>query len=329
MSKLIMPLKNNVVLFVCIGFLNLFGQLDAKERVKKQVVNRPMSKLEVLEEQITVLEAQGQLLREIKNEEGVLKNLLGEIKQEQKTIKENLIKKQNKELWAIKKGNESTERIVKELKMAAVFANSIINVEWLKNKNFSPSGSAASFSFLYILFRALNDCNPRSILEIGIGQTTKMTSQYIAYKNNEAHLILVEHNPVWFNIFKEQIAPSNNIEILMLPLKKTLYKDSETNVYDNLATSVGATKFDLLIVDGGEGRGKYTRTSVLDLIPHNLEKSFIIIFDDYNYGGVRRTIQDVRTKLDEANIKYGFSIYKGEKQQYVIFSQDLDFLERL
>jgi abortive infection bacteriophage resistance protein len=42
----------------------------------------------------------------------------------------------------------------REILMAQIFTSSIVDVEWLKRKSFSPSGSAANYSLLYFISRA-------------------------------------------------------------------------------------------------------------------------------------------------------------------------------
>jgi hypothetical protein len=217
----------------------------------------------------------------------------------------------------------------KECVMGEIFRDSINGIEWLRSKDFSPSGYAANYSFLYILFRVLNDVNPTSIVEFGMGQTSKLTSQYAAYKNANANLVIVEHDQKWIDIFKRQIPTTENIKIMNLSLEEREYNKSKTLVYSKLNQSVGLQKYDLLIVDGGDWAGQYPRIGVLDLIPQCIKDSFVIIFDDYSNEKIVNTTKEALVKLDANKIKYGTTLYAGIRSQFVIYSQDLNFLKEL
>lgn len=224
--------------------------------------------------------------------------------------------------------NEFQEDLLKEILMAEIFKGSLENVDWITSKNFSPFGSAASYSFLYILFRVLNDCNPSSIIEFGMGQSSKLTSQYANNnKKKNAHLFVVEHDLKWINIFKSQLLKEHgNVDILHLPIEERTIETFKTTAYEGLLKNIGDAKFDLLIVDGPNGRPRFSRIGILDLIPEHLDKSFVIILDDYNRIGEQDTGQEIFKKLDQNKILYGHTIYAGIKKQLVIYSKDYSFL---
>jgi hypothetical protein len=222
------------------------------------------------------------------------------------------------------------ERLLKEIVWGVVFAQSIGHVDWLEFKDFSPSGWSANFSFLYILFRVLKDCNPKNILEEGMGQTSMMTSQHVAHNNKNAHLTIIEHDRTWIDLFKKQLPQSENILVVQLPLEKGTFKGLPVKFFKGLQDVAGESRFDLIIVDGGDsGTQGYGRTSVLRLIPQNLEKSFVIIVDDFDRRGMRGTVREIRSKLDESKIEYSTAMYKGKSSQFVIFSPNFGFLKHL
>ncbi|MFA6263009.1 MAG: hypothetical protein WCW33_00135 [Candidatus Babeliales bacterium] len=229
------------------------------------------------------------------------------------------------EFSQLKKSVVHQEKLLQEILMGEIFLSSIADSKWLTVKNFSPAGWAASFTFLYALYRILDDCNPKCILEMGIGQTTKMTTQYVA-TNKAAKLLVVDHNQQWIDLFKPQITQSENVQILRLNLEKASFEGKATAVYQDLAKSVGETKFDLIIVDGGD-RGY--RTSVFDLIPNNLEKSFVIILDDYHFQDKNQTGKALLAKLKTEKIAHGHAVFSGLKKQLVIFSPNFKFLKSI
>src|SRR5690554_4093444 len=69
-------------------------------------------------------------------------------------------------------------KIQSEILIAQKFNNTIVDSKWLQYKSFSPGGWAVDYSFLYTLYRVLNDKKYTKILEFGLGQSSKMIHQY-------------------------------------------------------------------------------------------------------------------------------------------------------
>jgi hypothetical protein len=255
-----------------------------------------------------------------------LSDALAKTKKVPKNIQAQQIVLSEKQAQALR----NQERLLKEILWGVVFAQSIGHVDWLEFKDFSPSGWSANFSFLYILFRVLKDCNPKNIWEEGMGQTSMMTAQHVAHNNKNAHLTIIEHDRTWIDLFEKQLPQSDNILVVQLPLEKVTFKGLPVNNFQGLKDVAGSSRFDLVIVDGGDsGPRGYGRTSVLSLIPQNLEKSFVIIVDDFDRRGMRGTVREIRSKLDESKVKYGMATYKGKSSQFVIFSPNFGFLKHL
>lgn len=220
------------------------------------------------------------------------------------------------------------EKVPRELLMAEIFNNSISGVDWLKSKSFSPSGGAANYSFLYILFRVLNNVQPSSIIEFGIGETSKLTSQYVIYKRDDTSLCIIEHDKNWIDMLKRSISSFKNISILNLDVITAKFKSYDTFIYADLGGRIKDAKFDLIIVDGFAAK-RYSRIYVLDLIPNHIKDSFVIIVDDYDRRGERDTVTELINKLKSYNIEYDTAFYVGIIKQCVIYSKDLYFLKTL
>lgn len=230
--------------------------------------------------------------------------------------------------------HQHMEKLLLENIMAHVFEDSINSIAWIKSKSFSPRGGAANYSLLYIMFRVLNDIQPRSIIEFGIGQSSKLTSQYVTYGTEiDTHLTLVENDPTWINIFKKQIPECDRINILNLDIEEIEINRGtqifETTGYKDLDKNIGDKKFDFIIVDGPRGCPHFSRIEILDLLEKNLANSFIIIMDDYNRIGEQETAKKVMEKLDSLSIKYESTKYKGITTQLVIYSPCYFFLKSL
>lgn len=192
-----------------------------------------------------------------------------------------------------------------ELKYAFVFNDTIKNSEWLKLKDFSLVNSAANYSFMYSLYRILNDAQPRNILEMGLGQTTKLTSQYASYFN-DVKLTVLESDESWIEKFSRNLNLSANTQIVNMSEETFEYNGTTNLRFKDIDKIVGDEKYDLIIIDAPRGfmkvNGanqllKYPRANVWQLIPSNIAEDFIIIIDDYERDGERRTMEHTKELL--------------------------------
>lgn len=212
----------------------------------------------------------------------------------------------------------------KELNFADLLHDTIINSTWLKDKSFSLHGWAANYSFIYMLYRILDNVKPQHILEMGMGQTSRLTSQYVAYGNTNALADIIENDAGWIATYQPQLAQSNRTNVHQCDLDFFTYDNTECLKYKNLSEVVGTTKYDLIIVDGpfgGNGQ-RFPRSNVLDLIENNnLADDFIIIFDDAERLGEQNIIKNTLQLLKNNNIKYANFQRNGIKTQSFITSK--------
>ena len=217
-----------------------------------------------------------------------------------------------------------------ELNFADLLHDSTQHSPWLKDKNFSLYGWAANYSFIYTLFRILDKVSPQHILEMGLGQTTRLTSQYVAYKNPAATLDVCEHNQSWIDIYTPELPHSEHIHVHHLELEYFDFEGKPNDKYKDIAKVTGNTKYNLIIVDGPVGGGKnFPRSNIVDLIPHNLAEDFIIIFDDAERAGEQKTIEQTQARLTEQKITFATQQRHGAKTQFLIFSKSLEFVQYL
>ena len=184
---------------------------------------------------------------------------------------------------------------------------------------------------MYILYRILNEIKPKNILELGLGQTSLMTSSYVQNSGNK--LTIIESNQEWIESFSNKMHLSNNMNIKQVDIERFNFDNSENLRYKNLKSVLQDDKFDLIIIDGPQGFDhennnqmlKYSRSNIWDLIS-NLEDDFIIIVDDYERQGERNTVKRLFNLLDSQNIDYYFNDFRGAKHQLVICSKKYKFL---
>lgn len=223
------------------------------------------------------------------------------------------------------------QKYFNELNFADLLHDTIIQSPWLKDKTFSLFGWAANYSFIYTLYRILDKIQPTNILEMGLGQTTRLTSQYIAFKNPKAHLVVCEHNADWINIYKPELPIGPNADIHHFDLEYFEYDNKPNDKYAHLTEYVQNQKFDLIIVDGPVGGGKnLPRSNILDLIQNNnLADDFVIIFDDAERAGEQATIAKAQDLLCSKSIAFSAFDRQGIKRQHVLTSLSRDFARYL
>lgn len=211
--------------------------------------------------------------------------------------------------------------------------------KWLTNLAFAPGGWAVDYCFLYTMFRALNAAKPWKIIELGLGQTTHMLSQYKGGYNKEhrdsfCHLLTFEHDPQWIEFFKSQsIVP---LDIYECPLKKnaSIEIDGEiyegVNLYDkfDFFSEQPFGKYEFVVIDAPFGTKPYSRVHLLELISKELiEKDhFVIMLDDMDREGEKNTFAKAQELLTKHGYKFKTQIYSGEKSHGIIVSEDLKFL---
>lgn len=222
-------------------------------------------------------------------------------------------------------------RQFRELNFADLLHDTIINSTWLKVKSFSLHGWAANYSFIYMLYRILDNVKPQNILEMGMGQTSRLTSQYVAYCNPKAKLDIIENDAGWIATYQPQLAQNEHIKVHQRDLEFFTYDKTECRKYKNLNEIVENTKYDLIIIDGPWGAlQNLPRSNVLDLIKnHNLADDFIIIFDDAERKGEKNTVTQTINLLQEQNVEHFVFQRFGIKTQTYITSITKSFIQYL
>ncbi|MDD7698431.1 MAG: hypothetical protein SPH50_01320 [Methanobrevibacter smithii] len=215
------------------------------------------------------------------------------------------------------------ERTCEENNWANIFNSTISSTNWLKNKSFSPGRWAAGYPFLYILYRVLDEAKPESILELGLGQTTKMITQYVQYYNIKNHF-LVEHDTSWINICKQTMDLSNT-KIINLALDTKLVDNNPVTIYRDFDKAFDNMRFSLLSIDAPFGSEYISRIDTLSIIPQCLDDNFVILIDDCERTGEQQLVKEIKKRLTENNIKFCYGSYEGLKKTDIIVSDNLKF----
>ncbi len=225
----------------------------------------------------------------------------------------------------IKKELDSLSRKEDELLKALIFNNTIADSKWLKFKSFSPGGWAVDYAFLFTLYRVLNDTHPVSILEFGLGQSSKLIHQYANFYE-DVNAITYEHDSEWINFFMNHVDGDYNINSKLIELHEVEYNTQKSLSYKNIENEFKNKRFNLIVIDAPFGSERYSRSQILNLANNNLENSFCIIIDDYEREGEQETANELMNILESKGIRYSKTIYGGSKQHFLICDEKLFFL---
>lgn len=226
----------------------------------------------------------------------------------------------------------------KDVYYATLFNQVTQHSAWLTDKAFAPGGWAVDYCFLYTMFRSLNACKPNNIIELGLGQTTHMLSQYNDWRNINSSTgkcihTTYEHDADWIDFFKSQSLVSLNIQKCQLVKDTSVVIDGETyehvNYYhDFVKLAATDTKYQFIVIDAPFGTKPYSRIHVLELIANDLidTNHFVIMIDDMNREGEQNTFKKCQEMLKVHGVKFKTQIYSGEKEHGIIVSDSLKFL---
>lgn len=190
-----------------------------------------------------------------------------------------------------------------------------------------PGGWAVGFSFLCVLYRVLDEFRPVSILELGLGQSTKMTSCYMQSGLNEnatTHYI-VEHDEEWADFMKNSVDLKKS-RLVLMPLIEKEYKGDFRVAYENFSEKIGMEKYELILIDGPFGsEGEYSRIDILDIVPKCLADNFVIMADDTERKGEKNMCKELCEILRKNHIDFVSFEYGGVKNFTVIASKSRKF----
>lgn len=227
------------------------------------------------------------------------------------------------------------ERKMKELIWSEVYHDTIRGSKWLsQDLAFSPGRGAIGYQLMYVLYRVLNEVNPTSVLELGMGQSTKLIGSYVASANGECKHYVVEHDENWIEFFSNHYPLPNTTEVVRCAIEDTPVIVEEENRFTNVTKYVGFEeqlkdkKFDLIMIDGPYGYRSpdFSRVDILSILPQCLKEEFVILMDDCDRKGEQQTCQMIGFMLQEAGIPFYSGTYSGEKDVTIIVSQNLKFL---
>ena len=281
---------------------------------------------ELVQEQMAILDRVQERLEDL----SALKEIDFAQKSELDILSQDIEKQKSELLEKVQNLQNKAQLQYQELNFADLLHDSTQNSPWLKDKNFALYGWAANYSFIYTLFRVLDNVQPAHILEMGLGQTSMVTTQYIANKKPAADLDIIENDESWIKVYEPKLAKSQNIKLHQCDIEFFDYEGEQSRKYKELNKITGDKKYNLIIVDGPFGGAqKLPRSNIVDLVEHNLAQDFIIMFDDAERAGEQNTIALTKAKLASLGIEFGFQQRNALKSQVLIFSKSCEFAKYL
>lgn len=225
----------------------------------------------------------------------------------------------------IKINRQNQEEILKnvqELNWANSYHDNIRGEVWISKLSLNIGRWAGSYSFFYILNIVLKNGRPNSILELGVGESTKFISEYLRNDLIDTVHQVVEHNDEWRSKFLENFHLSPNSKISYCPLITEKYKNEDVICYKGLDGFL-ERKYDLYVVDGPIGTKRFSRIDILK-IARTMGKSdeFILIVDDVHRDGEKETVKEIMKIFKEMDLKLNYNILKGLKDVLIIGTEN-------
>ena len=192
-------------------------------------------------------------------------------------------------------------------------------------------GAAANPTLQLFNLKVLQLVKPRTVLELGSGQTTKVLSAYVR-ASPAASVLTLEQDAAWV----ERLRPEVIHDYRHVPVVPQTFSCRGSNLH--LATTwyeevpeLQERQFDYILVDGPDpatdpAKTDYARSGILKYIPSILNQSFVVVFDDAERYAESMTVNALTDILAACQIPHvRFSIY-GIKTQIVFCSPNHAYL---
>ncbi|MGM8362776.1 hypothetical protein ACSV4D_12760 [Flavobacterium sp. ARAG 55.4] len=221
------------------------------------------------------------------------------------------------------------EKQTKELEWAHVYHDSIRGKLYLEQLSLNIGRWAGNYAFFYVLNRILSDFKPQTILEFGLGESSKMISVYLENELTASIHTIVEQDADWIAAFQQRFQLSIRSKILCCPLTEKDINGFKVNSYSEVAEKV-SRKFDLYIVDGPFGSARFSRYDIIALVEQfERHDEFVILLDDTNRIGEQDTLNEIINVLKLKNIPFYIGNYHGNKSLAVVCTEKYEYAQSL
>ena len=201
-------------------------------------------------------------------------------------------------------------------------------IAWIEDlQGISPGRWAVGYNFLYIMTRILNELEPHSVLDLGLGISSTLFSCYFSknYYDDSIHTI-IEQDESWVNFYTKKHKLSESSEIFIRKCVTKQHNGMDYYAYEDFDAAVKGKQYSVISIDAPWGSDRYSRRDIIDVLPGILTKSFVIVMDDTNRRGEKDTIEEIEKVLQENNIQFCKGEYPSLTDCTVIASKNNSFL---
>ena len=306
--------------------------MGAVKNALKKVLPPPVSAFNrEVERILAAQEDNAQLIQQLRHEVESLTRQLEDTQKMVNALTKVVQENQAAKLEHVRRQSADASRNAAEGTWANVFHDTIRESKWLTDATFSPGRWAVGYPYLYAMYRVLNEFQPKRILELGLGQSTRMIAQYAAAHEGVEHLV-VEHDPAWIQFFSQAFSLPASTQIVQLEREMVPYQEAQqVRVFQGFQQALAGKQFDFISIDaplGGDMK-EYARIDVLRMMPGCLSRDFVVMVDDAERPGERHTVAAMEKCLQEHDIAYQRGGYNGEKDTVLLCSQSVGFLSSM
>ena len=224
---------------------------------------------------------------------------------------------------------EKTSGLIAEAQWADAFHARSKNSSWLKDKTFSLGRWAVGYQYLYALYCFIDEMRPTCVLDLGLGQTTRLIAQYAA-ANPEVRHVVVESSLEWIEFFKNgSFTFPPNTRIVHCDYGTETFKGVDgVRVYKNFLSAVQGCKFDFVSIDAplsGDMR-EFGRVDTIKLISDGLSRRYAILFDDIGRKPDNAGFRALADALRDNGFSERIGCFHGIKWCGAVVSEDLQCL---
>lgn len=174
-----------------------------------------------------------------------------------------------------------------------------------------PVRSAASYSYLYLLLRLVQDHKNLKFLELGSGLSSVLLDRLQA--GYPLDLVSLEHDAGWADRIGDQVStPVVHAELGSRQFAGHRFEGYDPNVLEN------RRGFNVLLVDGPRRSRKRSRWTALEFLESVMADEFVVIFDDAERRGEIQTISQALKLLDARGVRYGAHLTRSVNSQMLI-----------
>ncbi|WP_029543131.1 glycosyltransferase family 61 protein [Selenomonas sp. AB3002] len=202
---------------------------------------------------------------------------------------------------------------VQGLRWGQFFSSAVADSKWLIDKSVTLRSDGVGYDFFYILYRAMEELRPNCILELGLGESTKLTCQYAYWA--KAQLAIVEHDRTWAEFFLGNWSHEHRAgKVHLLPHTGLADSGGESQRADNsLKNVVQGKKFSLILMprSSADDGNPYIR-ELLPYLPDVLDEDFFMLINGRENGDEMNAVQEAEDVLREHHIAYVKQQYAGD-----------------